>query len=115
MAIYGFLRPDGRLLQLSDDCRRPTPYPGPTIGRPRRSLGPMWRTRRTERLYPMTNHLPPRRTFSVRARLLSVTGLAVVASVLIWHNQVTDLLAFDSGADKQPVVAGGPGGSPPPQ
>jgi hypothetical protein len=63
----------------------------------------------------MTNHLPPRRTFSVRARLLSVTGLAVVASVLIWHNQVTDLLAFDSGADKQPVVAGGPGGSPPPQ
>ncbi|WBQ04705.1 M15 family metallopeptidase [Kribbella sp. CA-293567] len=62
----------------------------------------------------MTNHLPPRRGFSVRARLLSVTGLAVVASLLIWHNQVADLLDFDSAADKQPVVAGGPNGSPPP-
>jgi zinc D-Ala-D-Ala carboxypeptidase len=61
----------------------------------------------------MTNDLPPRRTFGVRTWLLSVTGLAVVASVLIWHNQVADLLDFDSAADKQPVVAGGPGGSPP--
>lgn len=50
----------------------------------------------------------------MRARLLSVTGLAVVASVLIWHNQVGELLAFDSAGDKQPVVAGGPAGSPPP-
>ncbi|MEV8378488.1 M15 family metallopeptidase [Kribbella sp. NPDC056861] len=61
----------------------------------------------------MTNDLPPRRTFRVRGWLLSVTGLAVVASVLLWHNQVADLLDFDSAADKQPVVAGGPGGSPP--
>ncbi len=62
----------------------------------------------------MTKHLPPRRTFSVPARLLSVTGLALVASLLIWHSQVADLLSFDSAADKQPVVAGGPSGSPPP-
>ncbi|WP_020387812.1 M15 family metallopeptidase [Kribbella catacumbae] len=62
----------------------------------------------------MTNHLRPRRTFSVPARLLSVTGLALVASLLIWHSQVADLLSFDSAADKQPVVAGGPSGSPPP-
>lgn len=62
----------------------------------------------------MTNDLPPRRTFSVRARLLSVTGLAVVASLLIWHGQVIDLISFDNAADKQPVLAGGPGGSPPP-
>ncbi|WP_328333440.1 M15 family metallopeptidase [Kribbella sp. NBC_00382] len=62
----------------------------------------------------MTNDLPPRRPFSVRARLLSVTGVVVVASLLIWHAQVIDLLSFDSDADKQPVVAGGPNGSPPP-
>lgn len=62
----------------------------------------------------MTNDLPPRRPFSVRARLLSVTGVVVVASLLIWHGQVIDLLSFDSDADKQPVVAGGPNGSPPP-
>ncbi len=62
----------------------------------------------------MTNDLPPRRTFSVRARLLSVTGLAVVASLLIWHAQVIDLLDFDSPGDKQPVVASGGGGSAPP-
>jgi zinc D-Ala-D-Ala carboxypeptidase len=62
----------------------------------------------------MTNDLPPRRPFSVRARLLSVTGLAVVASLVIWHAQVIDLVSSDSSADKQPVVAGGPNGSPPP-
>lgn len=62
----------------------------------------------------MTNDLRPRRTFSVPARLLSVTGLALVASLLIWHSQVADLLSFDSAADKQPVVAGAPSGSPPP-
>ncbi|GAA0941906.1 hypothetical protein GCM10009554_33900 [Kribbella koreensis] len=62
----------------------------------------------------MTNDLPPRRPFSVRARLLSVTGVVVVASLLIWHAQVIDLLSFDSSGDKQPVVASGPNGSPPP-
>jgi D-alanyl-D-alanine carboxypeptidase len=62
----------------------------------------------------MTNDLPPRRPFSVRARLLSVTGVVVVASLLIWHAQVIDLLCFDSAGDKQPVVASGPNGSPPP-
>jgi hypothetical protein len=62
----------------------------------------------------MTNDLPPRRPFSVRTRLLSVTGVVVVASLLIWHAQVIDLLSFDSDADKQPVVASGPNGSPPP-
>lgn len=63
----------------------------------------------------MTNDLPPRRPFSVRARLLSVTGLVVVASLVIWHAQVIDLFSSDSSADKQPVVAGGPNGSPPVQ
>jgi zinc D-Ala-D-Ala carboxypeptidase len=62
----------------------------------------------------MTNDLPPRRPFSVRARLLSVTGVVVVASLLIWHAQVIDLLSTDTDADKQPVVASGPNGSPPP-
>ncbi|NEA35036.1 M15 family metallopeptidase [Streptomyces sp. SID13031] len=62
----------------------------------------------------MTNDLPPRRPFSVRARLLSVTGVVVVASLVIWHAQVIDLFSPDSAADKQPVVAGGPNGSPPP-
>lgn len=63
----------------------------------------------------MTNDLPPRRTISVRTRLLSVTGLAMVASLLIWHNQVGDLLNINSAADKQPVVAGsGAPGTPRP-
>ncbi|MDX6281532.1 MAG: zinc D-Ala-D-Ala carboxypeptidase [Kribbellaceae bacterium] len=62
----------------------------------------------------MTNDLPPRRPFSVRARLLSVTGVVVVASLLIWHAQVIELLSFDSDGDKQPVLASGPNGSPPP-
>lgn len=64
----------------------------------------------------MTNDLPPRRTISVRTRLLSVTGLAVVASLLIWHAQLGDLLNINSAADKRPVVAasGAPGGTAPP-
>ena len=63
----------------------------------------------------MTNDLPPRRTVSVRTRLLSVTGLAVVASLLIWHSQLSDFLGFDS-ADTEPVVAGSgaPGSTKPP-
>jgi D-alanyl-D-alanine carboxypeptidase len=61
----------------------------------------------------MTNDPPPRRTVSVRTRLLSVTGLAVVASLLIWHSQLSDFLGFDS-ADSEPVVAGSgaPGDAP---
>jgi hypothetical protein len=63
----------------------------------------------------MTNEPPPRRTISVRTRLLSVTGLVVVASLLIWHSQLADLLDLNPAADKQPVVAGsGPGGTAPP-
>jgi hypothetical protein len=62
----------------------------------------------------MSNHLPPRRTVPVRAWLLSVTGLVVVASIVMWHAQIVDLLDFDTSADKQPVVASAPGGSPPP-
>jgi zinc D-Ala-D-Ala carboxypeptidase len=63
----------------------------------------------------MTNDLPPRRTLSVRTRLLSVTGLAVVASLLIWHAQVGEWLNINTAADKQPVVAGSgaPGTAPP--
>lgn len=62
----------------------------------------------------MSNHLPPRRTVPVRAWLLSVTGLVVVASLVMWHAQLVDLIGFDTSADKQPVIASGPGGSPPP-
>jgi hypothetical protein len=64
----------------------------------------------------MTNHLPPSRTISVRIRLLSVTSLAVVASLLIWHSQLGDLLDGASGADGQPVVSGSsaPRGTAPP-
>jgi D-alanyl-D-alanine carboxypeptidase len=55
----------------------------------------------------MTNDLPPGRTISVRTRLLSVTGLVVVvASLLIWHSQLGNLLNRSSGADGQPVVSG---------
>lgn len=61
----------------------------------------------------MTNDLPPRRTVGVRTWLLSVTGLAVVASLVIWHAQVIDLVNLDSDGDKQPVVAGAPSGTPP--
>lgn len=62
----------------------------------------------------MTNDPPPRRTVSVRTRLLSVTGLAVVASLLIWHAQLSEFLNINSAADKQPVVVGsGPGGTAP--
>ena len=61
----------------------------------------------------MSNHLPPRRTVPVRAWLLSVTGLLVAASLVMWHAQVIDLLDSGASADKRPVVAGGPGGSLP--
>jgi hypothetical protein len=64
----------------------------------------------------MLNDLPPSRTISVRTRLLSVTGLAVVASLLIWHSQLSGLLGRATGADEQPVVSGSsvPRGTPPP-
>lgn len=64
----------------------------------------------------MTNDLPPSRTISVRIRLLSVTGLAVVASLLIWHSQLGSVLHSVSGADEQPVVSGSgvPRGTAPP-
>ncbi|GAA1640399.1 hypothetical protein GCM10009744_32750 [Kribbella alba] len=63
----------------------------------------------------MTNEPPPRRTISVRTRLLSVTGVVAVASLLIWHSQLADLLDLNPAADKQPVVGGsGPGGTAPP-
>jgi D-alanyl-D-alanine carboxypeptidase len=65
---------------------------------------------------PMMNDVPPSGTISVRIRLLSVTGLAVVASLLIWHSQLSGLLDRPSGADEQPVVSGSgvPRGTAPP-
>jgi hypothetical protein len=64
----------------------------------------------------MTNDLPPSRTISVRIRLLSVTGLAVVASLLIWHSELGGVLHRAVGPDKQPVVSGSgaPSGTAPP-
>jgi D-alanyl-D-alanine carboxypeptidase len=64
----------------------------------------------------MTDELPPRRAISMRTRLLSVTGLVVIASLVIWHSQLGDLLDLNPAADKQPVVAGsgGPDGTAPP-
>jgi hypothetical protein len=61
-----------------------------------------------------TNDLPPSR--SVRIWLLSVTSLAVVASLLIWHSQLGSVLHRVSGADRQPVVSGAgvPSGTTPP-
>ncbi|GAA1588861.1 hypothetical protein GCM10009789_48140 [Kribbella sancticallisti] len=61
----------------------------------------------------MSNHLPPRRPFRVRTWLLSVTGLVLVGSLMIWHTQVIELLDLDSSGDKQPVVAGAPNGEAP--
>ncbi|TWD81425.1 D-alanyl-D-alanine carboxypeptidase-like protein [Kribbella amoyensis] len=62
----------------------------------------------------MTND-SPRRTFSVRAQVLSVTGVAVLLSALVWHAELADFAGIGSGADKQPVVSGsGPGGTTPP-
>src|SRR6266496_4469666 len=67
----------------------------------------MWRPCRSERLYRMRNNLPPRRTGSVRTRLLSVTGVAVVGlavgSLVLWHGQMREL--FGLAADKEPVVS----------
>jgi D-alanyl-D-alanine carboxypeptidase len=54
----------------------------------------------------MNNEEPPRRSLSVRARLLSVTGIAVLASLLVWHGQLADFLGFDSPGDKAPVIGG---------
>ncbi len=55
----------------------------------------------------MRNNLPPRRTGSVRTRLLSVTGVAVVGlavgSLVLWHGQMREL--FGLAADKEPVVS----------
>jgi zinc D-Ala-D-Ala carboxypeptidase len=55
----------------------------------------------------MTKHLPPRRTGSVRTRLLSVTGVGVavlaVGSLVLWHGQVGEL--FGLAADKEPVIS----------
>ncbi|HEY0696038.1 MAG TPA: D-alanyl-D-alanine carboxypeptidase family protein [Kribbella sp.] len=64
----------------------------------------------------MTNDLPPSRTISVRIRLLSVIGLAVVASLLIWHYQLGGVLHRASRPDEQPVVSGAgiPSGTAPP-
>jgi hypothetical protein len=56
----------------------------------------------------MTEQLLPRPRRTVRSRLLSVTGMAVlvtvVGSVLIWHSQLGEL--FSSEADKEPVISG---------
>jgi hypothetical protein len=63
----------------------------------------------------MTNEELPRRSLSVRGRLLSVTGIAVLASVLVWHGQLADFLGFDSPGDKAPVIggSGAPDAKPP--
>ncbi|MFC9687858.1 D-alanyl-D-alanine carboxypeptidase family protein [Kribbella sp. NPDC056951] len=67
----------------------------------------------------MTEQLPQRPRRTLRSRLLSVTGAAVlvtvVGSVLIWHTQLGEFLSPE--ADKEPVVSGlnAPGvGAPPP-
>ncbi|MFK4084201.1 D-alanyl-D-alanine carboxypeptidase family protein [Kribbella sp. NPDC020789] len=56
----------------------------------------------------MTEQLPQRPRRTMRTRLLSVTGVAVlvtvVGSVLIWHEQLGDFLS--PAADKEPVVSG---------
>jgi D-alanyl-D-alanine carboxypeptidase len=60
----------------------------------------------------MTNN-SPRRTLSVRTRLLSVTGLAVLASVLVWHAELAEFVGI-TAADKAPVVgASGVSGTTP--
>src|SRR3954447_9945120 len=81
-----------------------------------RSLGRMRRALLNREAVPMMNDVPPSGTISVRIRLLSVTGLAVVASLLIWHSQLSGLLDRPSGADEQPVVSGSgvPRGTAPP-
>ncbi|TDO34710.1 D-alanyl-D-alanine carboxypeptidase-like protein [Kribbella sp. VKM Ac-2527] len=60
----------------------------------------------------MTND-SPRRTLSMRTRLLSVTGLAVLASVLVWHAELAEFVGITS-ADEKPVVgASGVSGTTP--
>lgn len=63
----------------------------------------------------MTNETSPRRRFPVRARLLSVTVVAVAASLVVWHAQVAEFLGVGAG-DTQPVIAyeAQPGALPPP-
>ncbi|TCC43825.1 peptidase M15 [Kribbella capetownensis] len=66
----------------------------------------------------MTNDVPPRRTGSVRLRLLSVTGAGVavlaVGSLLLWHAQLGEMLGL--AADKEPVIStvNAPANSAPP-
>jgi D-alanyl-D-alanine carboxypeptidase len=62
----------------------------------------------------MTNN-SPRHAFGLRARLLSVTGVSVLASVLIWHAQLAEFVGIGS-ADERPVVSGSgaQGTAPPP-
>src|SRR5213596_2596533 len=68
----------------------------------------MWHPRQSERLYPMTEQLPQRPHRPMRSRLLTVTGAAVlvtvVGSLLVWHTQLGDFLSPE--ADKEPVVSG---------
>ncbi len=56
----------------------------------------------------MTEQLPQRQRRPMRSRLLSVTGAAVlvtvVGSLLIWHTQLGEFLSPE--ADKEPVVSG---------
>jgi D-alanyl-D-alanine carboxypeptidase len=55
----------------------------------------------------MRNDQLPRRTGSVRTRLLSVTGVGVVVlavgSLVLWHGQMGEL--FGLAADKEPVIS----------
>ncbi|MFI5736223.1 D-alanyl-D-alanine carboxypeptidase family protein [Kribbella sp. NPDC051587] len=55
----------------------------------------------------MTEQLPQRPRRTVRSRLLSVTGLAVmvtvIGSLLIWHAQLGEF--FSPTADKEPVIS----------
>ncbi|WP_405064023.1 D-alanyl-D-alanine carboxypeptidase family protein [Kribbella sp. NBC_01505] len=67
----------------------------------------------------MTEQLPQRPRRTVRSRLLSVTGAAVlvtvVGSLLIWHTQLGEFLSPE--ADKEPVISGlnAPGVAGPPK
>jgi len=55
----------------------------------------------------MTSHQSPRRTGSVRTRLLSVTGVGIavlaVGSLVLWNGQVGEF--FGLAADKEPVIS----------
>ena len=60
----------------------------------------------------MTND-SPRRTLSVRTRVLSVTGLAVLASILVWHAELAEFVGITSADEKPVVSASGVSGTPP--